>query len=78
MQTQLELRLNELNGEYEEGQKMLAELDSKREQLTHTLIRISGAIQVIKEELEKNSNLPTHESELTGIKQNKQEIRKTA
>lgn len=44
-------RLEELKTEFESGQKMLAELDAKRENLRETLLRISGAIQVLDEQL---------------------------
>lgn len=49
MKEQLEKRLSELKSEFESGQKMLAELDAKRNDLQNTLLRISGAIQVIEE-----------------------------
>ena len=51
MKKQLEKRLKELKTEYESGQKMLADLESKAANLRNTLIRISGAIQVLEEEL---------------------------
>ncbi len=51
MKAQLEQRLQSLKAEYEAGRKMLAELDAKRENLNVTLLRISGAIQVLEEEL---------------------------
>jgi chromosome segregation ATPase len=53
MKDQLEKRLAELKAEFESGQKMMAELDQKRANLEKTLLRISGAIQVLEEELEK-------------------------
>ena len=49
MKEQLEKRLIELKSEFEAGQKMLAELEKKRADLETTLLRISGAIQVIEE-----------------------------
>ena len=52
MREQLEARLDALRREYEEGQKMLTDLDAKREQLTRTMLRIEGAIQVLRETLE--------------------------
>jgi predicted nuclease with TOPRIM domain len=51
MQVQLEQRLRELKVEYEAGQKRLAELEAKQTMLRETLWRISGAIQVLEEEL---------------------------
>jgi hypothetical protein len=53
MQAQLQQRLQELKAEYEAGQKMLAELEARQTNLQHTLLRISGAIQVLEEELAK-------------------------
>lgn len=53
MHTQLTARLGQLRAEHEAGQKMLAELDAKRQEIRDTLLRISGAIQVLEEELAK-------------------------
>jgi predicted nuclease with TOPRIM domain len=49
MSEQLEQRLQELKSEFETGQKMLAELEAKQANLRETLLRISGAIQVLQE-----------------------------
>ena len=49
MKPQLEKRITELKSEFEAGQKMLAELETKRNELQSTLLRISGAIQVLEE-----------------------------
>ncbi|MBP1468720.1 hypothetical protein EYB53_023600 [Candidatus Chloroploca sp. M-50] len=46
-------RLAQLRAEHEAGQKMLTELDAKRQEIRDTLLRISGAIQVLDEELAK-------------------------
>jgi hypothetical protein len=43
------LRLRQLQSEYEAGQKMLADLEARRSALVTTLLRIEGAIQVLKE-----------------------------
>ena len=51
MQAQLEQRLAQLKAEYDSGQQMLAELEQKQRNLRDTLLRISGAIQVLEEEL---------------------------
>jgi predicted nuclease with TOPRIM domain len=51
MQEKLQQRLQSLKTEYEAGQKMLAELDAKQANLRETLLRISGAIQVLEEML---------------------------
>ena len=53
MKEQLEQRLEELKAEFESGQKMLAELEAKQANLRESLLRISGAIQVLEEELGK-------------------------
>jgi hypothetical protein len=53
MHTQLTNRLAQLKAEYESGQQMLAELEQKQRTLRETLLRISGAIQVLEEELGK-------------------------
>jgi prefoldin subunit 5 len=42
-------KLTTLEEEYRKGQKMLAELDERRNQIRDTLLRISGAIQVLRE-----------------------------
>jgi len=54
MKMQLEQRLKELKAEFESGQKALAELDNRQAELRNTLLRISGAIQVLEEELGKS------------------------
>ena len=53
MREQLEQRLTQLKAELESGQKMLAELEQKQANLRDTLLRISGAVQVLEEELGK-------------------------
>ncbi|MCZ7640203.1 MAG: hypothetical protein M5U12_31615 [Verrucomicrobia bacterium] len=45
----LQQRLNELRAEHDNGQRLLADLDARRESLRATLLRISGAIQVLQE-----------------------------
>ncbi|QSQ23219.1 hypothetical protein JY651_50485 [Pyxidicoccus parkwayensis] len=55
MKNTLEQRLNALKSEHETGQKMLAELDAKRAQLTTTMLRIEGAMQVLQEMLEQET-----------------------
>jgi predicted nuclease with TOPRIM domain len=46
---QLEQRLAVLKSEYETGQQMLSELEARQARLRETLLRISGAIQVLEE-----------------------------
>lgn len=62
MREQLEKRLTELKAEFEAGQKMMAELDAKQATLRDTLLRISGAIQAIEEELAKADSAGTDKS----------------
>jgi prefoldin subunit 5 len=42
-------RLKTLEDEYRKGQQMLSELDQRRSEVRDTLLRIAGAIQVLKE-----------------------------
>jgi prefoldin subunit 5 len=52
MREQLEKRLAELQAEYQAGQQLLAELDTKRADLHQTMLQIGGAIQVLTELLD--------------------------
>ncbi len=47
MKDKLEQPLGELKAEFASGQKMLAELETRQAELRQTLLRISGAIQVL-------------------------------
>ncbi|GFO97058.1 hypothetical protein ig2599ANME_1256 [groundwater metagenome] len=68
MKEQLEKRLKELRSEFESGQKTLADLEAKQMNLRNTLLRISGAIQVLEEELAKESQPESvSTSQLEGI-----------
>ncbi len=49
MKDKIETRLAELRQEFETGQRMLAELEEKREKLRESMLRIAGAIQVLEE-----------------------------
>ena len=55
MREKLEERLKSLKAELEAGERMLADLETKRSSLRETLLRISGAIQVLEEELGRTS-----------------------
>jgi predicted nuclease with TOPRIM domain len=46
---QLQTRLDELQAEFERGKARLAEMEAEEDRLRETLLRISGAIQVLKE-----------------------------
>ncbi|MEG3936017.1 MULTISPECIES: hypothetical protein [unclassified Microcoleus] len=47
----LEQRLQSLKAEFEAGQKLLTEYETKQRNLRETILRISGAIQVLEEVL---------------------------
>lgn len=53
MKSQFATRLAQLKSEFQAGQRLLTELESKAASTRETLLRISGAIQVIEEELAK-------------------------
>lgn len=53
MKEQLELKINELKAELEAGQKVMEELEMQRSNITYTLLRINGAIQVLEELIQK-------------------------
>ncbi|MBC1190763.1 MAG: hypothetical protein EWV83_13235 [Microcystis sp. M_OC_Ca_00000000_S217Cul] len=53
MKKQIKERLEQLKAEYESGQKMLADLETQGSNLRTTMLRISGAIQVLEELLAK-------------------------
>ena len=60
MQEQLQARLDELKREFEAGQTRLNELEMQESRLRETLLRISGAIQVLEEMLASTqANEPT-------------------
>jgi prefoldin subunit 5 len=56
-------RLAELKAEFEKGQQHLQLLDQQRAELRDTLLRISGAIQVLEELLKQDSQNGHHEGE---------------
>lgn len=62
MREQLERRLSELKAEFEAGQQTLADLEARQTNLRNTLLRISGAIQVLEEELAKIDRQPSAET----------------
>ena len=55
MKQQLEQRLKELRAEFDSGQRTIGELEIKQANLRNTLLRISGAIQVLEEELAREN-----------------------
>ena len=71
MQNQIENRLNELKAEFESGQKMMQDLEQKRTNLEKTMLRISGAIQVL-EELLSQAHMPDNAMVIDGNHHEKQ------
>ncbi|WP_199331640.1 hypothetical protein [Aulosira sp. FACHB-615] len=55
IKAQLEQRLQSLKLEFEDGQRILADYEMKQANLQTTLLRISGGIQVLEEELVQSS-----------------------
>ena len=53
MKNRLQKRLEELKSEFESGQKMMADLEAKHTEIQKNMLRISGAIQVLEEEIAK-------------------------
>ena len=53
MQDQIEARLKELREQFQAGQGQLQELERQEAYLRETMLRISGAIQVLEELLSK-------------------------
>ncbi len=62
MENGFKKRLEELKQEFEKGQQQLDALDKQRADLRDTLLRISGAIQVLEEEIEKTKDTEEKES----------------
>lgn len=66
MKDSVQSRLKQLQSEYEAGQKMLAELDARRQNLTTTLLRIEGAMQVLRELIEQSGAEPPDDGGASG------------
>ena len=68
MRQEIENRLQSLIAEFKAGQEMLAELDAKQAHLRSSLLRISGAMQVLEELLsqEASVNQPSDTAESQG------------
>ena len=62
MKQKLEQRLQALKDELASGQTVMAELDKKQTDLQHTMLRISGAIQVLEELLQESTELDAEEN----------------
>lgn len=59
-------RLEGLRAELQKGQQEMARLDLRRQELRDTMLRITGAIQVL-EELESQAAAPNPQTELAAI-----------
>ncbi len=57
MQDQIAVRLQQLRAEYKKGQDRLAALEQETFSVKNSMLRISGAIQVLEELLEQGSSL---------------------
>lgn len=60
MKERLNLRLEELRAEYEKGKATVEELEAKLFSVRSTMLRISGAIQVLEEELGHGAAAPAN------------------
>lgn len=60
MKESLESRLKDLREQFAAGQQVMAELGKKQDELRSTLLRISGAVQVLEELL---GHTPAHPSD---------------
>ena len=58
MRKQIEERLNALQAEFKAGQEILAELETRQSNLRGTLVRMSGAIQILEELLKEDPSVP--------------------
>lgn len=68
MKTIAQERLNELRREYDNGTQQLKNLETRCEELRQTLLRISGAVQVLEELQQESARLEsqTEANPLTG------------
>jgi predicted nuclease with TOPRIM domain len=67
MKKQLQQRLQQLKTEFESGQKVLADLEAKQTSIRETLLRISGAIQVLEEVLSEVNESDLAENEAVPV-----------
>ena len=65
MRERLEQRLAELRADFERGQQTLDQLETQAMTVRQTLLRISGAIQVLEEELGDTGQPNENSSELS-------------
>ncbi|MFM7475868.1 MAG: hypothetical protein ACKO2T_09095 [Microcystis aeruginosa] len=65
MKEQIKERIEQLKAEYESGPKMFADLETQESNIRTTVLRISGAIQVLEELLAKAEE----EENISNVKQ---------
>ena len=63
MKTKLTSRHQDLNAEYQKGQERLAALEQETASVRASMLRISGAIQILEELLETDKELSTPKNE---------------
>ena len=73
MKEQLKQRLQQLQQEFEAGQRMLADYEAKQAELRQTLLRISGAMQVLEELLSPEYASPQNGTALEEVEQLEQQ-----
>ena len=56
MESEIKARLAELKEEYQKGQERLIALENETTSLSNTMLRISGAIQVLEELIAGNTS----------------------
>ena len=56
MRGELERRLTELRSEFEAGRRLEADLQARLSEVSQTVLRVSGAIQVLEELLSADGN----------------------
>jgi len=69
MKARLNARLCELKTEFDAGNRLLAQLETQRSDLEKKLLRISGAIQVLEEELAKENQIAAVSDAATTVEQ---------
>ena len=68
MKDQIERRLEQLRAEYRKGQERLVELEQETSSVNSSMLRISGAIQILEELLEQDpSDTPRSDSQEPSI-----------
>jgi predicted nuclease with TOPRIM domain len=66
MRERLERRLEELRAEFEKGEQTLRDLETQAANVRQMLLRISGAVQVLEEELDGKHEIRKESAELSG------------